>query len=526
MFTRKGYKSGMTPGPVFNRRTLLRTTVIGGLAVGLPIGAATPAAAGPALLRPDRPVLTHGVQSGDVLERSGLVWARADRPSRLLVEVSTRPDLRNACRIAGPVLTAGTDYTGKVRVRGDRGRTVYYRVTVEDLDGRSASEPVTGSFRVRPARGEGVRFVWSGDIAGQGWGINPDDGGMRIFAAMQERDPDFFLCSGDTVYADGPLRETVTLADGRIWRNVVTPEKSKVAETLTEFRGQYAYNLLDEHLRGFAAAVPQVNQWDDHEVTNNWYPGEVLTDDRYTERRVDVLAARALQAFHEWVPLDPRRAVDGRIYRRLPYGPHVEVFVIDMRSYRDANSANTAPFERILGERQARWLVHALATSRATWKVVASDLPIGLLVPDGTAWEAVANGVDGPPSGREAEIAWVLHSLHRRRVRNVVWLTADVHYTAAHRYSPAGAGFTEFGEFWEFVSGPLHAGGFGPNRLDATFGPVVEFVSAPPAPNTPPLDGFQHFGEVEVAPGGATMRVSLRDRAGAQLWSTTLEAAR
>jgi alkaline phosphatase D len=46
---------------------------------------------------------------------------------------------------------------------------------------------------------------------------------------------------------------------------------------------------------------------------------------------VDVLAARAFQAFQESVPLDPRRTVDGRIYRRLPYGPHVEVVVIDMR---------------------------------------------------------------------------------------------------------------------------------------------------------------------------------------------------
>ncbi|HKR48154.1 MAG TPA: alkaline phosphatase D family protein [Pseudonocardiaceae bacterium] len=515
----------MTWGLVLNRRQLLRTTVIGGLAAGLPIGAITAAAAGPALLRADRPVLTHGVQSGDVLERSGLVWARADRPSRLFIEVSTRPDLNDAYRITGPVLTADTDYTGKVRVRCDRGRTVYYRVMVEDLDRRSTSEPVTGSFRVPPARDEGVRFVWSGDIVGQGWGINPDDGGMRIFAAMRERDPDFFICSGDTVYADGPLREAVTLADGRIWRNVVTAEKSKVAETLGEFRGQYAYNLLDEHLRAFVAAVPQVNQWDDHEVINNWYPGEVLTDDRYTERRVDVLASRALQAFHEWVPLDPRRAVDGRIYRRLPYGPHIEVFMIDMRSYRDANSANTAPYERILGERQARWLVHSLAASRATWKIVASDLPIGLLVPDGTMWEAVANGTNGPPSGREAEMAWVLQSLQKQKVRNVVWLTADVHYTAAHRYSPAGARFTEFDEFWEFVSGPLHAGGFEPNQLDATFGPAVEFVKAPSASNTSPLDGFQHFGEVEVAPGGATMRVSLRNRAGAELWSTMLDRA-
>ena len=61
--------------------------------------------------------------------------------------------------------------------------------------------------------------------------------------------PDFFIHSGDTVYADGPLTESVTLPDGRIWRNLVTPEKSKVAETLDEYRGQFAYNLLDDSLR-------------------------------------------------------------------------------------------------------------------------------------------------------------------------------------------------------------------------------------------------------------------------------------
>jgi alkaline phosphatase D len=305
----------------------------------------------------------------------------------------------------------------------------------------------------------------------------------------------------------------------------VVPEKLKVAEMLAEFRGQFAYNLLDENVRAFAAAVPQVNQWDDHEVTNNWYPGEVLTDDRYTEKRVDVLAKRAFQAYHEWVPLDPRRAVDGRVYRRLPYGPHVELFVIDMRTYRDANSANTAPLERTLSEKQARWLVDSLADSKATWKIVASDMPIGVHVPDGTAWEAVANGVAGPPSGREAEIAWVLTRLRDRKVTGVVWLTADVHYTAAHHYAPERAKFTEFDPFWEFVSGPLHAGAFGPNPLDPTFGPQAAFVHAPPAANTSPLDGFQHFGEVEVAPGGGELTVTLRDIEGSALWSTTLEAA-
>jgi alkaline phosphatase D len=37
----------------------------------------------------DRPLITHGVQSGDVSVDSGVVWARADRPSRMLVDVAT-----------------------------------------------------------------------------------------------------------------------------------------------------------------------------------------------------------------------------------------------------------------------------------------------------------------------------------------------------------------------------------------------------------------------------------------------------
>ncbi|GAA5176397.1 alkaline phosphatase D family protein [Pseudonocardia eucalypti] len=509
------------------RRTVLGSAALGlGGAVGLPLGLA--ACGGPGLVRAERPVLTHGVQSGDVVGGSGVVWTRADRPSRMVVEAADNPEFRDARRMPGPMLTPDTDFTGKLRVSG--GGVVHYRVTAEDPDGRVASEPVAGSFRTGPAPDGSARFVWSGDIVGQGWGINPDIGGMKIFAAMAARDPDFFLCSGDTVYADGPLKEAVTLPDGRPWRNLVTPEKSKVAETLAEFRGQFAYNLLDQNFRAFTAKVPQINQWDDHEVLNNWYPGEVLTDDRYTERRVDVLAGRAFQAFHEWVPLDPRQAVDGRVYRRFAWGPHLEVFVIDMRSYRDANGANTGAGGHILGPQQAAWLADSLASSRATWKVVASDMPIGVLVKDGkTAWEAVANGTPGVASGREAEIAGLLRSIKERGVRNVLWLTADVHYTAAHRYDPgraaAAGGFADFDEFWEFVSGPLQAGTGVAGELDPTFGPEAVYVRAAPSDDrSSPLHGFQHFGEVQVAPGGRQLTVTLRGPAGEQLWATTLDA--
>jgi len=107
-------------------------------------------------------------------------------------------------------------------------------------------------------------------------------------------------------------------------------------------------------------------------------------------------------------------------------------------------------------------------------------------------------------------------------VRDVVWLTADVHYTAAHHYSPDRATFTDFDPFWEFVSGPLHAGAFGPNTLDPTFGPRAVFTHAPPRANLSPLEGFQHFGEVDVDGRSGELTVHLRDGRGTSLWSTTL----
>src|SRR5262249_27573064 len=46
----------------------------------------------------DRPVITHGVQSGDVSVDSGVVWARSDRPSRMLVEVATTDSFKSIQR--------------------------------------------------------------------------------------------------------------------------------------------------------------------------------------------------------------------------------------------------------------------------------------------------------------------------------------------------------------------------------------------------------------------------------------------
>ena len=111
-------------------------------------------------------------------------------------------------------------------------------------------------------------------------------------------------------------------------------------------------------------------------------------------------------------------------------------------------------------------------------------------------------------------------------MRNVVWLTADVHYCAAHHYDPGKAKFQDFAPFWEFVSGPLNAGSFGPNALDDTFGPQVVFQKAPPPgqSNLPPTAGLQFFGQVDIDPRSKDMVVALRDVAGTTVFSQRLTA--
>jgi alkaline phosphatase D len=507
-----------------DRRSFIRNSLIAG-------GGATLLGTGPqaaALVRAGRPQITHGVQSGDVSAHGGIVWTRADRPARMLVDVSTRPDFRRFATVRGPLLTPDTDLTGKLQLTGlPAGEQIHYRVRLADRHDTSLlSAPVEGAFRTAPRTRRDVRFVWSGDLAGQGFGINPDMGGYQIFRAMKALNPDFFLCSGDHWYADNPIPETVKLADGRIYRNLTTPEKSKVAETLAEFRGQHRYNLIDDNLRALAAVVPQINQWDDHETHNNWWPGQILDDPNYTEKRVDVLSARAHQALFEYLPITDRPRGDGRVYRKISYGPLLDVFVLDMRTYRDANGPDNAPVDDqgILGQAQAEWLKRELAASKATWKIVAADMPLSLIVSDAHGIEAVSQGDNGKPLGRELQIADVLSTIKKRRVRNVVWLTADVHYTAAHYYDPAKAAFQDFDPFWEFVSGPLNAGAFGPNTLDGTFGPQVRFQQAPPHANTSPLEGYQFFGEVAIDGGSGALTVRLRDQAGKALYVITLDA--
>ena len=482
-----------------------------------------------------RPAMPQGVAAGDVTPDRAVIWSRCTRPARMVVEYATTAKFEDPLRVAGPAALDTSDFTARVVLTDlPPGQRIFYRVQFQDLsDLRSWSVPQAGSFRTPEARDprRDVTIAWSADTVGQGWGINRQWGGLRMYETMRRAEPDLFIHCGDTIYADQHLPAEITLDDGSIWRNVVTEEKGKVAETLREYRGNYKYNLLDEHMRRFNAEVPQLTIWDDHEVRDNWYDARNLDkDERYKVKSTALLAARARRAFLEFTPVTPSADDTERIHRMIPYGPLVDVFAIDLRSYRGSNSENRQPSltdaARIFGAPQLTALKRRLAASRAVWKVIASDMPVGLVVRDGPAFmEAIANGDPGTPLGRELEVAELLRFIRDERIQNVVWITGDVHYCAAHYYDPARAAFTEFSPFWEFVAGPLHAGTFGPGTLDGTFGPEVKFTGIPKGMkgNRPPSDGLQFFGTLRVDARTRQMTAGLRDVAGRTIFSMDLE---
>jgi len=510
-----------------------RTTMVGGLAGGAVLFGRAP------WFVPKRRDLTSGVRSGEVTTNSAVLWSRAAEPGRMTVRLDSG---RRRRTIRGPWTDQRADLTARVHLTDlAPGREYDATIWFEEHDG-TKSAPQALRFRTAPVHAAAQSIVWSGDMNGEGWGIDHARGGMTTFRSMLDVRPDLLVHVGDTIYADEPMEETTRLLDGSTWRNDLTQEVTVVAQTLADFRGRHRYPLRDQNVRDFYAAVPTAVQWDDHETCNNWWPGELVDDERYTvERRADVLATRGRRAWQEYQPVPVKRLVpqdgDGfvptRLYRKIPRGQHLDLFLMDMRSYRGPNSdADPAVVRRrlqvgLLGTEQEDWLIRELRRSTATWKIISIDQPISAPPSNTADLDGVSNGDDGRPLGREHEIGRILSAIKRHRITGVHFLTADVHYTAAHHYAPERAAFTDFEPFWEFVSGPLACSPFTfrSDEIDRTFGPETAFAHGKDSLNpgfVAPEPGNQHFGQLDIAASGE-LTVKLRDGSGAVLWQTTLE---
>src|SRR5262245_56586634 len=117
----------------------------------------------------DRPLIASGIQAGDVASDSAVIWARADRPSRMHVECSTVESFADIVRTASIDALPERDLTAKLVIDGlPAGQDIFYRVRFQGFDASHAGEMQVGRFRTAPGARRSVSFLWSGDTAGPG----------------------------------------------------------------------------------------------------------------------------------------------------------------------------------------------------------------------------------------------------------------------------------------------------------------------------------------------------------------------
>ena len=421
------------------------------------------------------------IAAGDVTSTSAVLWARAPEAGDVVFEYGPAGEAERGRLEAAA--SAATDFTVKRRVDGLRPGTRYvWRARSGELT--AAGEFATAPPPSEPAR---VRWVWSGDLGSAGNCRRVDDG-YRIFAAMERARPDFFIFAGDTIYADHACRGPEFV-----------PGSGFIATTLEGYRAKHRYNREDAAFAAFLRKVPVYAIWDDHEVRNDFAgPFEPLMP-----------AGR--RAFLEYWPIEPPASEPGRLYRSVRWGRLLEVFILDTRQYRSANSEPDGPGKTMLGAAQRAWLLDGVTASTATWKVIVSS--VSLSVPTGrghrdswssaTVWGIPEEGGTGFATERDA----ILRAFRVRGVRNLVFLAADVHHAELIRHHP-----THDFSFHEFIAGPLSASLGRPRPLDAALNPRSLFATG----------GARNFGEVVLEDGRLTVRIV--DEDGSTLFTHTTGA--
>lgn len=365
---------------------------------------------------------------GDVIGGNAVILVRsASGTGSVSIDVSRDStfadiDFSQSLKLANPLLP------GKVYLTGlEMNRRYFVRATDGSLQRiatfTTGAAPIGSSF-AKPGLRFGVTGDWRGDVGIYNAILNADD-----------RELDFFVKLGDTIYADVPSPA------------VPAPQ----ATTIDEFRAKHVENYQPTHgidpWGELAASTQTFSMIDDHEVTND-FDGGAFSPSTGWYNQGD-LYVNGLQAFVEHNPIfpttwpslgDPR--TDGRpaLYRSFQWGRDAAVIMLDARSFRDASlppvsnpfdpvevgafiQASFNPNRTMLGMPQLGKLLQDLAAAQSagvTWKFVLTSMPMQSFGPLAAEdrWEGYA-----------AERAFILSQIAALGIQNVVFVTADFHGT-------------------------------------------------------------------------------------------------
>jgi alkaline phosphatase D len=407
----------------FSRRQFLRATVA---VAGVAAVGALPSCRGV----DDDAILEHfplGVASGDPSPTHILLWTYVEAEGEVEVgwELATDTGFSNVISSGEVSATAETAHTVRVRVTGLQADTVYYyRFAVGRIpshEGRTRTAP-------KPDADVPVRFAWAScqDYPGRWYHC------WR--ALLEEDDVDFVLFTGDYIYEtiadaryqDPVAKRSLTLPDGF---SLDGDPQNLAAETLADYRALYRQIRSDPDLREVHRRYPFVIVWDDHEFANDCWQdhsvdfNEADGPERRTERR-----EAATRAWFEFLPVDVERddskgfPNDIVVYRAFRWGRNLELFLLDVRYYRDDHLIPEGPIDvavgkimensplgsrtfvikdafdpreaaaqpSMLGDAQMSWVIEAMNATDATWKGLVSPLPMAQLALDFTELDIVA----------------------------------------------------------------------------------------------------------------------------------------
>jgi alkaline phosphatase D len=436
-----------------------------------------------------------------VTNDSAVVWFRTDGPAQVEVRVATvqaweqselgQMQPPSSMKIEQFATKKEQDYTVKVPLTGLIPATRYrYNVrTIQPAQAHGSTTVTTqGEFLTAPSSNESVptTFLWSADLGGQHRCRDEQDG-YPMFDILLAQKPDFTILLGDLIYADDQCPSPPN-----------APGSEFTASTLSQYRAKHRYQHGSVALQRFLASGPIWATWDDHDVRNN-FSGPY--DPQMPEGR---------QALLEYWPIRTAPDDPTRLYRPLRYGADLEIFLLDTRQYRSRNADVDGPNKTMLGQSQLAWLLNGLVHSTATWKLIATSVPLsipkggGLAMPGNDSW---ARGTDG--TGFQTELGVIVNAILSQQIRNVVWLAADVHYVQANAYDANGDGVIDF---HEFICGPLSGASKTPLLPDPAFRPTTLFNEG----------GFMNVGKVTVR--GTTLDVTIIDDGGKIRFSHQLTA--
>ncbi len=335
-------------------------------------------------------MLESGPMLGYVEMREALLWVQTKEPAAVQIswqarDVKTAPEqspvIRTektmACiaKFALPYLEPGTSYRYDVLVNGQKVELDYpTEFTTQPLWQYREDPPeftvATGScFYVNEE---------PYDRLGAAYG-----GAYRIFEQIHQRDPDLMLWLGDNTY----LREVDWFSRSGILH-------------------RYTHTRAVEELQPLLASAHHYAIWDDHDFGPN------NSDRSYIHKN---LTREAFELF--WG--NPSYGLDGKhgITTFFQYGD-IDFFLMDNRYFRAPNERESTD-RTMLGKEQLEWLIDALTTSRAPFKVVVIG---GQVLNTHEQYETYANLY---PEERQ----YLLNRIREEEIYNVFFLDGDRHHT-------------------------------------------------------------------------------------------------